>query len=96
MFVSYLLFSHYYQTTEGEKKAATGLGTFRADFVLIAGGLFSTVVFVTVYVTGEVKEMIAMTRPGSDEEIKSLEKAEKFAYHTTRGGRNGTLGRKSE
>jgi len=101
VFVSYLLCSHYYQTTAGEKKASTvtvlspELTKIIVTSITVAG-LFSTVAFVTVYVTGEIKEMIAMSRPGSDEERKSLEKAEKFAFHTATGGKNGFLGRKSE
>ena len=64
----YLLLFSYYQTTEGEKK--TSLGTaLSPEFtkIVIACMISGTV----VYVTREVKEMVAMSRPGSDEERKA-------------------------
>jgi len=82
VFVSYLLFSHYYQTTEGEKKASTGtVLSPELTKIIIAciavGGV--------VYVGEKVERIVAMSKPGSDEERKSLEKTEKFAFHTARG-----------
>lgn len=92
MFVSYLLFSCYDQTTVGEKKASS-VTVLSPEFtkIIIAGGFFSTVAFVTVYVGEKVERIVAMSKPGSDEERKSLEKTEKFAFHTAKGGRDGIL-----
>ena len=86
----YLLLFSYYQTTEGEKK--TSLGTaLSPEFTKIVLGCMAagTVVYVTEYVTDKVEVMVAMSRPGSDEERKALEKAEKFSFRSARGGRDG-------
>ena len=93
----YLLLFSYYQTTEGGKQTSSGTA-LSPEFTKLVLGCISagTVVFVTdmatgtvVYVTDKVEVMVAMSKPGSDEERKALEKAEKFSFRSARGGRDG-------
>ena len=82
----YLLLFSYYQTTEGGKQTSSGTA-LSPEFTKIVLGCMAT--GTVVYVTDEVKEMVEMSKPGSDEERKALEKAEKFSFRSARGGRDG-------
>ena len=93
----YLLLFSYYQTTEGGKQTSSGTA-LPIDYTKLVGYCIAagTVVFVTdmatgtvVYVTDKVEVMVAMSKPGSDDERKALEKAEKFSFRSARGGRDG-------
>ena len=86
------MFFQYYQTTaqEGEKKALSGT-RLPIDYTKIVGYFVTagTVVYVVVYVGEKVERIVALSKPGSDEERKTLDKAEKLAYHTSKGGSHG-------
>ena len=78
---------------EGEKKASSGTG-FPIDYtkIIVAGIAVGGLCFTVVYLGGVVERVVAMSKSDSDEERKALEKAEKYAYHTSKGGRNGCGG----
>ena len=82
----YLLLFSYYQTTEGGKQTSSGTA-LPIDYTKLVLGCMAT--GTVVYVTDKLEVMVAMSKPGSDEERKALEKAEKFSFRSARGGRDG-------
>ncbi len=44
-----------------------------------------------MHIGGVVKEVVAMSKPGSDEERKTLDRTEKQAFESGKGGRDGLL-----
>ena len=78
----------YYQTTEGETKTSWGIGLFVNNLtkVVIAYIAGATV----VYSVDKIERMVAMSMLGPEkDERKELEMAEKIAYHTAKGARDG-------